>query len=403
MKKINLYLLISITFGIFVSLYFIESFEFKNDEQLIVKYLSQPENLIEVLQLQTPNEGRGVNHSMLPTRFAGILAYFIFGNEISPINLRIMYSLIPILVLFIFSNRIRQSKNKLFILFTISLALSNPYSLLIIRKLWTHGGPITMAGYLIIFLLFFTRKYQRDFLLLGIFTWILVTLHTTAILYSISLTIVFLLYFFKNKNELTQFFYGSVIGLAISLQWILKVLRSLGESNNLLSSQGESAYWVLLFQYLKLENIKFDIGIEFFTSSFMNEISILAGGIVGIIIVLNIASIISIKSKDSLFFIPFVLTGLLFIFSDLYLYPRYVVSFWPLVYLPLTVTMLPKYQRSQNTKSIVFLLSILIALNVFQSTLLFREIVQNPENIVGNIGKVYEICGVNADDARLCR
>ena len=181
------------------------------------------------------------------------------------------------------------------------------------------------------------------------------------------------------------------------------MLRSLGESNNLLSSQGESAYWVLLFQYLKLENIKFDIGIKFFTSSFMNEISIFAGGIVGILIVLNIASIISIKSKDSLFFIPFVLTGLLFIFSDLYLYPRYVVSFWPLVYLPLTVTMLPKYQRSQNRKSIVFLLSILIALNVFQSTLLFREIVQNPENIVGNIGKVYEICGVNADDARLCR
>ena len=107
-----------------------------------------------------------------------------------------------------------------------------------------------MAGYLIIFLLFFTRKYQRDILLLGLFTWILVTLHTTAILYSISLTIVFLLYFSKNKNELTQFFYGSVIGLVISIQWILKVLRSLGESNNLLSSQGESAYWVLLFQYL---------------------------------------------------------------------------------------------------------------------------------------------------------
>ena len=403
MKKLNLYLLISIAFGVFVSLYFIQSFEFKNDEQLIVKYLSHPENLIEVLQLQTPNEGRGVNHSMLPTRFAGILTYFIFGNEISPINLRIMYSLIPILILFIFSNRIRQSKNKLFILFTIALALSNPYSLLIIRKLWTHGGPITMAGYLIIFLLFFTRKYQRDILLLGIFTWILVTLHTTAILYSISLSIVFLLYFSKNKNELSQFFYGSVIGLVISIQWILKVLRSLGESNNLLSSQGESAYWVLLFQYLKLENIKFDIGTEFFISSYMNEISIFAGGIVGILFVLNTASIISIKSKDFLLFIPFVLTGLLFIFSDLYLYPRYVVSFWPLVYLPLTVTMLPKYQRSQNRKSIIFLLSILVALNVFQSTLLFREIVQNPENIVGNIGKVYEICGVSADDARLCR
>tara|TARA_B100000900_G_C20051435_1_gene502158 strand:+ start:149 stop:346 length:198 start_codon:yes stop_codon:yes gene_type:complete len=65
--------------------------------------------------------------------------------------------------------------------------------------------------------------------------------------------------------------------------------------------------------------------------------------------------------------------------------------------------MLPKYQRSQNRKSIIFLLSTLVALNVFQSTLLFREIVQNPEDINGNIGKVYNICGVNAVDARLCR
>ena len=403
MKKINLYLLIPIVFGLFISLYFIESFEFKNDEQLAVKYLSQPSTLFEVLQLQTPDEGRGVNHSMLPTRFVGILTFFIFGNEISPIGLRILYSLIPILVLIVFSNRIRQSKNKLFILFTIALAISNPYSLLIIRKLWTHGGPITMAGYLIIFLLFFTRKQKRDNLLLGIFTWILVTLHTTAILYSISLSIVFLFYFFKNKKELTQFIYGSVIGLLISLQWILKVFGSIGESNNLLSSQGESAYWVLLFQYLRLENIKFDIGLDFFSDSYMNEISIFAGGLVVAIIILNAVSIVSIKSKDFILLLPFVVTGVLFIYSDLYLYPRYVVSFWPLVYLPLTVTMLPKYQRSQNRKSIVFLLSILITLNVFQSTLLFREIVQNPENIAGNIGKVYEICGVSADDARLCR
>jgi len=403
MKKINLYLLIPIAFGIFVSLYFVESFEFKNDEQLAVKYLSQPKNLIEVLQFQSPDEGRGVNHSMLPSRFVAFLTFFIFGNEFSPISLRIMYSLIPLIVLLIFLNRIRSSNNKLFILFTIALAISNPYSLLIIRKLWTHGGPITMAGYLIIFLLFFTRKQKRDNLLLGIFTWILVTLHTTAILYSISLSIVFLFYFFKNKKELTQFIYGSVIGLLISLQWILKVINSLGESNNLLSSQGESAYWVLLFQYLRLENIKFDIGLDFFNSSYMNEISIFASVLVVTIIVLNGASIISIKSKDFILLVPFVLTGVLFIYSDLYLYPRYVVSYWPLVYLPLTITMLPKYQRSQNRKSIVFLLSILITLNVFQSTLLFREIVQNPENIAGNIGKVYEICGVNAVDARLCR
>ena len=403
MKKINLYLLIPIAFGIFVSLYFVESFEFKNDEQLAVKYLSQPKNLIEVLQFQSPDEGRGVNHSMLPSRFVAFLTFFIFGNEFSPISLRIMYSLIPLIVLLIFLNRIRSSNNKLFILFTIALAISNPYSLLIIRKLWTHGGPITMAGYLIIFLLFFTRKQKRDNLLLGIFTWILVTLHTTAILYSISLSIVFLFYFFKNKKELTQFIYGSVIGLLISLQWILKVINSLGESNNLLSSQGESAYWVLLFQYLRLENIKFDIGLDFFNSSYMNEISIFASVLVVTIIVLNGASIISIKSQDFILLVPFVLTGVLFIYSDLYLYPRYVVSYWPLVYLPLTITMLPKYQRSQNRKSIVFLLSILITLNVFQSTLLFREIVQNPENIAGNIGKVYEICGVNAVDARLCR
>ena len=403
MKKINLYLLIPIAFGIFVSLYFVESFEFKNDEQLAVKYLSQPKNLIEVLQFQSPDEGRGVNHSMLPSRFVAFLTFFIFGNEFSPISLRIMYSLIPLIVLLIFLNRIRSSNNKLFILFTIALAISNPYSLLIIRKLWTHGGPITMAGYLIIFLLFFTRKQKRDNLLLGIFTWILVTLHTTAILYSISLSIVFLFYFFKNKKELTQFIYGSVIGLLISLQWILKVINSLGESNNLLSSQGESAYWVLLFQYFRLENIKFDIGLDFFNSSYMNEISIFASVLVVTIIVLNGASIISIKSKDFILLVPFVLTGVLFIYSDLYLYPRYVVSYWPLVYLPLTITMLPKYQRSQNRKSIIFLLSTLVALNVFQSTLLFREIVQNPEDINGNIGKVYNICGVNAVDARLCR
>ena len=403
MKKINLYLLIPIAFGIFVSLYFVESFEFKNDEQLAVKYLSQPKNLIEVLQFQSPDEGRGVNHSMLPSRFVAFLTFFIFGNEFSPVSLRIMYSLIPLIVLLIFLNRIRSSNNKLFILFTIALAISNPYSLLIIRKLWTHGGPITMAGYLIIFLLFFTRKQKRDNLLLGIFTWILVTLHTTAILYSISLSIVFLFYFFKNKKELTQFIYGSVIGLLISLQWILKVINSLGESNNLLSSQGESAYWVLLFQYLRLENIKFDIGLDFFNSSYMNEISIFASVLVVTIIVLNGASIISIKSKDFILLVPFVLTGVLFIYSDLYLYPRYVVSYWPLVYLPLTITMLPKYQRSQNRKSIIFLLSTLVALNVFQSTLLFREIVQNPEDINGNIGKVYNICGVNAVDARLCR
>ena len=403
MKKINLYLLIPIAFGIFVSLYFVESFEFKNDEQLAVKNLSQPKNLIEVLQFQSPDEGRGVNHSMLPSRFVAFLTFFIFGNEFSPISLRIMYSLIPLTVLLIFLNRIRSSNNKLFILFTIALAISNPYSLLIIRKLWTHGGPITMAGYLIIFLLFFTRKYKRDYLLLGIFTWILVTLHTTAILYSISLSIVFLLYFYKNRRELIQFIYGSLIGLLISLQWILKVINSLGESNNLLSSQGESAYWVLLFQYLKLENIKFDIGVNFFNASYMNEISIFAGVIVVTIIVLNGASIISIKSQDFILLVPFVLTGVLFIYSDLYLYPRYVVSYWPLVYLPLTITMLPKYQRSQNRKSIIFLLSTLVALNVFQSTLLFREIVQNPEDINGNIGKVYNICGVNAVDARLCR
>ena len=403
MKKINLYLLIPIAFGIFVSLYFVESFEFKNDEQLAVKYLSQPKNLIEVLQFQSPDEGRGVNHSMLPSRFVAFLTFFIFGNEFSPVSLRIMYSLIPLIVLLIFLNRIRSSNNKLFILFTIALAISNPYSLLIIRKLWTHGGPITMAGYLIIFLLFFTRKYKRDYLLLGIFTWILVTLHTTAILYSISLSIIFLLYFYKNRRELIQFIYGSLIGLLISLQWILKVINSLGESNNLLSSQGESAYWVLLFQYLKLENIKFDIGVNFFNASYMNEISIFAGVVVVTIIVLNGASIISIKSKDFILLVPFVLTGVLFIYSDLYLYPRYVVSYWPLVYLPLTITMLPKYQRSQNRKSIIFLLSTLVALNVFQSTLLFREIVQNPEDINGNIGKVYNICGVNAVDARLCR
>ena len=403
MKKINFYLLIPIAFGIFVSLYFVESFEFKNDEQLAVKNLSQPKNLIEVLQFQSPDEGRGVNHSMLPSRFVAFLTFFIFGNEFSPISLRIMYSLIPLTVLLIFLNRIRSSNNKLFILFTIALAISNPYSLLIIRKLWTHGGPITMAGYLIIFLLFFTRKYKRDYLLLGIFTWILVTLHTTAILYSISLSIIFLLYFYKNRRELIQFIYGSLIGLLISLQWILKVINSLGESNNLLSSQGESAYWVLLFQYLKLENIKFDIGVNFFNASYMNEISIFAGVIVVTIIVLNGASIISIKSKDFILLVPFVLTGVLFIYSDLYLYPRYVVSYWPLVYLPLTITMLPKYQRSQNRKSIIFLLSTLVALNVFQSTLLFREIVQNPEDINGNIGKVYNICGVNAVDARLCR
>ena len=386
-----------------MSLYFIESFEYKNDEQLAVKHLSQPDNLIEVLQFQSPDEGRGVNHSMLPSRFVAILTFFIFGNEFSPISLRIMYSLIPLLVLLAFSKRIGNSKNKLFILFTIALAISNPYSLLIIRKLWTHGGPITMAGYLIIFLLFFTRKHKRDNLLLGIFTWILVTLHTTAILYSISLSIVFLFYFFKNKKELTQFIYGSVIGLLISLQWILKVIGSIGESNNLLSSQGESAYWVLLFQYLRLENIKFDIGLDFFTDSYMNEISIFAGGLVFALIILNAVSIVSTKSNDFILLLPFVVTGVLFIYSDLYLYPRYVVSFWPLVYLPLTVTMLPKYQRSQNKKITVFLLSILIALNVFQSTLLFTEIVQNPENITGNIGKVYEICGVSADDARLCR
>ena len=386
-----------------MSLYFVESFEYKNDEQLAVKHLSQPDNLIEVLQFQSPDEGRGVNHSMLPSRFVAILTFFIFGNEFSPISLRIMYSLIPLLVLLAFSKRIRNSKNRLFILFTIALAISNPYSLLIIRKLWTHGGPITMAGYLIIFLLFFTKKYQRDYLLLGLFTWILVTLHTTAILYSISLSIVFLFYFFKNKKELTQFIYGSVFGLLISLQWILKVIGSIGESNNLLSSQGESAYWVLLFQYLRLENIKFDIGLDFFTDSYMNEISIFAGVLVVALIILNTVSIVSIKSKDFILLVPFVVTGVLFIFSDLYLYPRYVVSFWPLVYLPLTVTMLPKYQRSQNRKSIVFLLSILIALNVFQSTLLFREIVQNPESITGNIGKVYEICGISADDAKLCR
>ena len=403
MKKINLYLLIPIAFGIFVSLYFVESFEFKNDEQLAVKNLSQPKNLIEVLQFQSPDEGRGVNHSMLPSRFVAFLTFFIFGNEFSPVSLRIMYSLIPLIVLLIFLNRIRSSNNKLFILFTIALAISNPYSLLIIRKLWTHGGPITMAGYLIIFLLFFTRKYKRDYLLLGIFTWILVTLHTTAILYSISLSIIFLLYFYKNRRELIQFIYGSLIGLLISLQWILKVINSLGESNNLLSSQGESAYWVLLFQYLKLENIKFDIGVNFFNASYMNEISFFAGVIVVTIIVLNGASIISIKSKDFILLVPFVLTGVLFIYSDLYLYPRYVVSYWPLVYLPLTITMLPKYQRSQNRKSIIFLLSTLVALNVFQSTLLFREIVQNPEDINGNIGKVYNICGVNAVDARLCR
>ena len=403
MKKINLYLLIPIAFGIFVSLYFVESFEFKNDEQLAVKYLSQPKNLIEVLQFQSPDEGRGVNHSMLPSRFVAFLTFFIFGNEFSPISLRIMYSLIPLTVLLIFLNRIRSSNNKLFILFTIALAISNPYSLLIIRKLWTHGGPITMAGYLIIFLLFFTRKYKRDYLLLGIFTWILVTLHTTAILYSISLSIIFLLYFYKNRRELIQFIYGSLIGLLISLQWILKVINSLGESNNLLSSQGESAYWVLLFQYLRLENIKFDIGLDFFNSSYMNEISIFASVLVVTIIVLNGASIISIKSQDFILLVPFVLTGVLFIYSDLYLYPRYVVSYWPLVYLPLTITMLPKYQRSQNRKSIIFLLSTLVALNVFQSTLLFREIVQNPEDINGNIGKVYNICGVNAVDARLCR
>lgn len=403
MKKINLYLLIPIAFGLFVSLYFVESFEYKNDEQLAVKYLSQPSTFFEVLQLQTPDEGRGVNHSMFPTRFVGILTFFIFGNEISPIGLRIMYSLIPISVLIVFSNRIRQSKNKLFILFTIALAISNPYSLLIIRKLWTHGGPITMSGYLIIFLLFFTRKYQRDYLLLGLFTWILVTLHTTAILYSVSLTIVFLIYFFSNKKELTQFIYGSVIGLLISLQWILKVIGSLEDSNNLLSSQGESAYWVLLFKYLRLENIKFDIGVDFFTQSYMDEISIFAGGLVVALIFLNAVSIASIKSKDFMLLVPFVITGILFIYSDLYLYPRYVVSFWPLVYLPLTITMLPKYQRSQNRKSIAFLLSILVALNVFQSTLLFREIVQNPENIAGNIGKVYQICGISAEDAKLCR
>ena len=144
-------------------------------------------------------------------------------------------------------------------------------------------------------------------------------------------------------------------------------------------------------------------GVDFFTDSYMDEISIFAGGLVVALIILNTVSIVSIKSRDFMLLVPFVVTGILFVYSDLYLYPRYVVSFWPLVYLPLTITMLPKYQRSQNRKSIAFLLSILVALNIFQSTLLFREIVQNPENIVGNIGKVYKICGVNADDARLCR
>ena len=92
MKKINLYLLIPIAFGVFVSLYFVESFEYKNDEQLAVKYLSQPDNLIEVLQFQSPDEGRGVNHSMLPSRFVAILTFFIFGTTVHYLVVVLLFS-----------------------------------------------------------------------------------------------------------------------------------------------------------------------------------------------------------------------------------------------------------------------------------------------------------------------
>ena len=201
MKKINIYLLSAILYGIFLSLYFPESIEFKNDEQLAVKYLSEPESFQDTLKLKTPNEGRGVNHSMLPTRFVGMLTYLLFDNDFTPVSLRFLYTVVPISIIFLFSSRILNSKNKLFILFTLALGITNPYSLLIIRKLWTHGGPITMAGYLIIFLLLFERKTKIDNFLLGCFVWILVTLHTTAILYSLSISFLVLLYFKKKQKR----------------------------------------------------------------------------------------------------------------------------------------------------------------------------------------------------------
>ena len=403
MKKINFYLLAAILYGIFLSLYFPESIEFKNDEQLIVKYLSEPESFRETLKLNTPNEGRGVNHSMLPTRFAGMLTYLLFDNDFSPVSLRFLYTAIPISIIFLFSSRILNSKNKLFILFTLALGITNPYSLLIIRKLWTHGGPLTMAGYLIIFFLLFERKTKIDTFLLGCFVWILVTLHTTAILYSLSISFLVFLYFKKNKSEIKHFVSGSLIGIAISSQWIYKVITQLGQSNNLLTSQGESAYWVLMFQYLKLENIKFDIGVEFFSNSLMSDISLIAGLLVGALVILNVALIFSYQFKDIIFFSPFIITGILFIIFDLYLYPRYVVSFWPLIYIPLTVTMLPKYQNIKIRKIIKSLLIFLLALNMVQSSIIFNEISSNPENIEGNIGKVYDICGNKVDDAKACR
>jgi len=45
----------------------------------------------------------------------------------------------------------------------------------------------------------------------------------------------------------------------------------------------------------------------------------------------------------------------------------------------------------------------LLALNMIQSSIIFNEINSNPENIEGNIGKVYEICGNKVDDAKACR
>ena len=65
--------------------------------------------------------------------------------------------------------------------------------------------------------------------------------------------------------------------------------------------------------------------------------------------------------------------------------------------------MLPKYQNIKIRKIIKSLLIILLALNMVQSSIIFNEISSNPENIEGNIGKVYDICGNKVDDAKACR
>ena len=54
-------------------------------------------------------------------------------------------------------------------------------------------------------------------------------------------------------------------------------------------------------------------------------------------------------------------------------------------------------------KIIKLLLIFLLALNMIQSSIIFNEINSNPENIEGNIGKVYEICGNKVDDSKACR